>query len=672
MDLSSTIWALVFSTFCSRASQALPMRWLSMRWRPALLMASLKSVTWARAGRARPRALAPAIDIRVLRCMVCPSDLDGLKLAGVNLCVLEVEPGIGFTVQRKLQAFPQGLAAFVVFQNAFLHIVQAHTVHVMHGALQVPAFLAVQLAKRAGVLQHFGGSLHLHQKVRHLGLDAAVAGDVHLPARVHTDHAHVLDACLGAVARAAGDGELDLVRCVHAPHRALQVLAHLGAVLRAHAAPFAAHAGLHRAQGLGVGVAGGHADVFPDADQVFFLHAQQVDALAAGDLDGGDLVLVGGVGDAAQLVGRGFATPHARDDGIGAVLLDVGVAAFVDEAALWVVLGFLGPAAGHVVVQGGAAAGAAVGRFPAQACLHIGNGQVLVGHNGLAYRLVAKVGAAAHGLGLGGGGVVASGGEHDDLFHQAGAGATRCASLGVFFHLIQREQALVADRLADGALGHAVAAANLVAVGHGRGLVLTLVAHVADVGAAFAKHQLVADVGNAAAIAQQLEVPAAVHRVAVHAGAHQLVVLDDQLFVNAAKGVAHHDFFGAFAALELTGTEQINAGHFQLGGSQRAGVAANAVHGQVVGGHFGLLKQRGHQAVGDAAVGRAFPDAVDARVGHGLHGVGHHNAAVHMQAHAGGQLGVGANAHSHHHQIGRDFGAILELDGLDAAIVTTH
>src|SRR5262249_36983810 len=150
---------------------------------------------------------------------------------------------------------------------------------------------------------------------------------------------------LGAVARAAADRELDLVRRIHAPQRPLQVLAHLRGVLRAEAAPFASDAGLHRAQRLRIGMAAGHADVAPDVDQVFLLHAEQVDALAAGDLDGGDAVLVHHVGDAAQL-GRGrLAAPHARNDGVGAVLLDVGVRALVDEARLRIVLRLLGPGA---------------------------------------------------------------------------------------------------------------------------------------------------------------------------------------------------------------------------------------------------------------------------------------------------------------------------------------
>ena len=56
---------------------------------------------------------------------------------------------------------------------------------------------------------------------------------------------------------------------------------------------------------LGIGMAGHHAgvvEVGPDRGQILLLDAEQVDALAAGDLDGRDLELVGDVGDRAQLV----------------------------------------------------------------------------------------------------------------------------------------------------------------------------------------------------------------------------------------------------------------------------------------------------------------------------------------------------------------------------------
>ena len=76
---------------------------------------------------------------------------------------------------------------------------------------------------------------------------------------------------------------------------------------------------------------------------------------------------------------------------------------------------------------------------------------------------------------------------------------------------VNRPLSLIA--LHDRALAHAVAAADLGVVGHRGGAVLALVAGVAEV--RFAEHQLVADVGDAAALAQQLEVPRAVDGVAV-------------------------------------------------------------------------------------------------------------------------------------------------------------
>ena len=118
---------------------------------------------------------------------------------------------------------------------------------------------------------------------------------------------------------------------------ALELDAEAGRILRAEPAPLAADAGLHRAQALGVGLAGDQArgvELRPHRRQVFLPDAEQVDALAAGDLDGRNLELVGDVGDGAQLVRRRQAAPHARHHRERAVLLDVGVHALVDEARL--------------------------------------------------------------------------------------------------------------------------------------------------------------------------------------------------------------------------------------------------------------------------------------------------------------------------------------------------
>ncbi|MNU98757.1 hypothetical protein D3C71_888750 [compost metagenome] len=92
----------------------------------------------------------------------------------------------------------------------------------------------------------------------------------------------------------------------------------------------------------------------------------------------------------------------------------------------------------------------------------------------------------------------------------------------------------------------------------------------------------------------------------------------------------------------------------------------------MVGQHLALLEQRGHQAIGNAPVRGAFAHGVDAGVGGGLQRVADHNAAVHVQAHLFGQGGVGADAHGHHHQVGRHLGAVLELHAGHAAFGVAH
>ncbi len=438
-------------------------------------------------------------------------------------------------------------------------MIHADALHVVHGALEVEGFLAVELEERQAVFHDLLGALHLDKELAGLGLDAAVAADVQLPAGVHTDDADVLDAGFGAVARAAGNGQLDLVWRPHVEKGVFQIDAHLRRVLRAETAEFAADTGLHGTDGFAVGVAGRHIQVFPDTRQVFLPDAQQVDALAAGDLDHRHLILVRHIGDAPQLGGIGNAAPHAWNDRIGTILLDVGVGALVDEARLRVILGFARPGGDQVVVQRRPAGGAAVWRAP----FHEGHGRRNAGQvvlaNGLAHLAVVKVAAATDGLlalrlDVGG----AADGVDQDLFDQPGTGAARAGGLGVLFHLVHREQPVFLDRLDDGALAHAIAAAHFHIVGHGHGLALALVASIAD--GALAKHQMVADLAHVLALAYLAEVPAAIGGITVQAGADQHVVLDHQLLVDTADGVGEGDGLGTVAADEIASREQVDAG----------------------------------------------------------------------------------------------------------------
>ena len=115
-------------------------------------------------------------------------------------------------------------------------------------------------------------------------------------------------------------------------------------------------------------------EVGPDSGQIFFDDAKHVDALAAGDFDSGNVELVNDVSDSAQFLGTSHATPHARHNRVGAILLNVGMHALVDEARLVVVGILTGPVADEIIVQCRTAFGAATGRRPMQFLHHGGNG----------------------------------------------------------------------------------------------------------------------------------------------------------------------------------------------------------------------------------------------------------------------------------------------------------
>src|SRR4051812_10672284 len=89
-------------------------------------------------------------------------------------------------------------------------------------------------------------------------------------------------------------------------------------------------------------------------------------------------------------------------------------------------------------------------------------------------------------------------------------------------HVVDGEQLLVGDRLDDGALADAVAAADLGLVAHGGDRILTGVTAVAEIGRA--EHQTLAHLRDIGAVAQMLEIPGSIDRIAVEYGADNLLV----------------------------------------------------------------------------------------------------------------------------------------------------
>src|SRR6185437_7669673 len=78
-----------------------------------------------------------------------------------------------------------------------------------------------------------------------------------------------------------------------------------------------------------------------------------------------------------------------------------------------------------------------------------------------------------------------------------------------------------------------------------------------------AEHQGVAQIGDVAAGADQIEIPGAVAGVAIKYGADQPVAANDEMLVDAAGGIAEDDLFRAVVAGEIAGGEHVDAGDLE-------------------------------------------------------------------------------------------------------------
>ncbi|MNO52120.1 hypothetical protein D3C76_425340 [compost metagenome] len=215
-------------------------------------------------------------------------------------------------------------------------VVDDHVLEVVEAAFQA-------LAPDRGTLQLVGGADVEHQEAvdvtnqgrvievggKQLGVaraHAAVTGHVEVPAFLGGDYAHVLALRLGAFTGASGDGELELVRRAQALVAVFDGQGHLYAVLYAITAPGTADTGLHRPGRFAIGVPGLKTrfnQLGPDVRQLMQLSAEQVDALAAGDL-GVEVVFLRHHANRDQFVGGDLAPGDARHHRIGAVFLHVG------------------------------------------------------------------------------------------------------------------------------------------------------------------------------------------------------------------------------------------------------------------------------------------------------------------------------------------------------------
>src|SRR6267378_6414610 len=205
--------------------------------------------------------------------------------------------------------------------DAALQVLQPHA-----GALQPVAGADVEHEEAVDVLNQFLFIQILCKQISVSRLHAAVAAHVQVPAFFRGDDADVLALRLGALARAARDRHLHLVRRADAAVAVLDVDRHRDRILDSVTAPGAADTGLYCSQCFPIGVARFEArvhEILPDERQLLDARAEEVDALRAGDL-GVEAEFLRHDPEHDQFLGCDLAARNPRHDRIGAVLLQVG------------------------------------------------------------------------------------------------------------------------------------------------------------------------------------------------------------------------------------------------------------------------------------------------------------------------------------------------------------
>src|SRR5690606_7762547 len=144
-------------------------------------------------------------------------ELRGLHAAGA------LRPRVHLRMALRLEEpLVQRAPAARVVDEPRAHVREPDALEPRRRPLEITRLLAIELQECAAVLEHLLFRRDLAEESRGPHLDAAVTADVQLVARFDADDAQVLDRRLGAVARAARDRELDLVRVPRAPRHPLE------------------------------------------------------------------------------------------------------------------------------------------------------------------------------------------------------------------------------------------------------------------------------------------------------------------------------------------------------------------------------------------------------------------------------------------------------------------
>ena len=547
-----------------------------------------------------------------------------------------------------------------VLQDHLLQIVQA-TFQVLHphtGALQTVRGAHVEHQHPVDSADQFLVGQIRGKQIRVARTHAAVAAYVQVPAVLGGDHADVLTLGFRTFAGAAGHRHLELMGGTQALVAVLQKNRHVHTVLHAVAAPGAADAGLHRTQGLAVGVAGfeaGGDEFFPDFGQFAQGGAEQVHPLTARDL-GVQVVFLGHFTQHNQLVRGDFAARHPGNDGVSAVLLHVGHE------------GIVGVLQGHVVggqdvlVPAGGKDGRD-GRFAdiAAMTLAVITDQCPEGADAIDLHDIEQVLAAVREVLTD---VLAD--FHaaffqfavHHVFQQCRAATTAGAGLGFCLNTSKVGTAGI-DHAADIALGHVVAGADRGGFRQG------IRAQRGSTALVFRQNQGLRVLRQLNAVQRILQQGVVVAVVAHQDGAQQglAICADHHAAVVAGLLIVKANVAGARRlGMGIADRADIHTQQLELGahvGAGKGGLTVTIQHGGQGAGH-GVA--RCHQAKNLLTPQRALANGVDVGVGGGALVVDDNATAfTHGQFAGTGQGVLGADAGGEHDQVGFQMGIVTEI-----------
>ena len=121
------------------------------------------------------------------------------------------------------EALVQGAPLRLVRDDLLADLVDADAPGPFVDALEIAALLAIELHQRADDLERFLLAVRVAERLRAQDVETRRAREHDVVAAVDADHADVLAGRLGAIARAAGDGHLDLRRRPGAPEQAFEL-----------------------------------------------------------------------------------------------------------------------------------------------------------------------------------------------------------------------------------------------------------------------------------------------------------------------------------------------------------------------------------------------------------------------------------------------------------------